>query len=762
MNNMEDGNPQDGHQLVPVADSGVPMLRDPYGQLGPYGGYPGEEEAGPGFDYMEYLRIFYKRKWLILSIAVAFVVLATVRNLMEVPVYTSTARLQIDHESTIVESGRISSEGSSWEFMHTQYQLLRGRTTAERVVAKLRLYEDREFLEPKGVSVFGGISNLLGLIPASTSNPRDQIAAKNWATGIVLDNRSIKPIPETRLVDVRYTDTDPKRAQRIANAYVDAFISLNVDKRFQSNESAKVFLEDKIEQLKQRLHTSEKSLVEFAQDEQIVAVDNTEKSSIAESNLAAANTELGTLISERTKSEQLWRQFDKTDAANLPQVLQNPVIAGLRNQRSLLEVEYQEKLKTFKPAYPAMVQLKSKMQEVDRQIASEIETIKNSLRAGYDSTRVQEEATKKRVGELKNELLDLQKRSIEYNILKREVDTNRELYTSLLQRFKEVDVASGVAVNNIYVVDRGAPGSRSSVSLLNAILKYLLLGLGIGAAAAYLLERLNDKIESTEQAEAVTGLSVLGVIPKVPDVEREIDDPRSVLGEAHRSLCTALQFTTENGLPKTLSITSAGPAEGKSLTAMCIAKHYASLGRKVLLVDADLRNPSQHIKLGNCDNSVGLSNYLTGSCSPPEVMQKTDVPTLAFIASGPLPPNAADLLGGARLVSLLSIGQEIFDLIVIDGPPVLGLADAQLLSSASEATLFIVGAGVSRKSLIRNAMRRLKLARGFVFGAALTKYDTKMPGYGYGYGYGYGQASAPQGLQIATSHSEQPQLTHSS
>jgi capsular exopolysaccharide synthesis family protein len=311
--------------------------------------------------------------------------------------------------------------------------------------------------------------------------------------------------------------------------------------------------------------------------------------------------------------------------------------------------------------------------------------------------------------------------------LKREVDTNRELYTSLLQRYKEVDVAGGAGANNVFIVDKATPGASSSASLINNLLKALALGLGLGIGAAFLLEYLDDKVHSAEQTEALTTLPVLGVIPRVRQVEKELADPRSALSEAHRSLCTALQFTTESGLPKTLTLTSAGPSEGKSLTSLAIAKHFATMGLKVLLVDADLRNPSQHIKLG-CDNSVGLSNYLTGACTPPEAMQKTELPTLAFIASGPLPPNAADLLGGSRLVSLLSIGQEIFDLIVIDGPPVLGLADAQLLSSAASATLFVVGSGVTRKGLIRGAMRRLQLSRAVVIGAALTKYDTKVPG----------------------------------
>src|SRR5262249_31593854 len=264
----------------------------------------------------------------------------------------------------------------------------------------------------------------------------------------------------------------------------------------------------------------------------------------------------------------------------------------------------------------------------------------------------------------------------------------------------------------------------------------------------------DDKIRDAEQVEQITGLPVLGIIPRVRRLEQELVDPRSTLNEAHRSLCTALQFTTENGLPRTILLTSAGSAEGKSLTAMSIAKHFATLGRKVLLVDADLRNPSQDVAVKS-DNSVGLSHVLTGASTPPEAMQKTDIPTLAFIASGPLPPNAADLLEGSRLVSLLSIGQEVFDLIVIDGPPVLGLADAPLLSNAAAATLFVVGAGATKKGLIQGALRRLQLSRGSIIGAVLTKYDAKAAGYGYGYDrygygyhYGYGAVAYPRGLSL--------------
>jgi uncharacterized protein involved in exopolysaccharide biosynthesis len=368
MNDVPKGDRGTARQLVPVADT-VPALRDPYGRLALYGASLGDEAEQSGFNVvLEYLRILYKRKWLILSIAAAFVVISAVKTLMEAPLYTATVRLQVDREARVVEMA-ILRLSIPIRFLQTEYQLLEGRTMAERVVSALKLGNDADFLNPKGFSITGAVMGLLGLIPSPSDKKGDKTAAERWAVGIVLGNRAVRPVTNSRLIEVSYTDPDPGRAQRIANAYGDAFIASTIDKRFQANESAKIFLDDKIKQLKLRLEKSERALVEFAQEEQIVAVDITEKSSIAENNLAAAHAELGTLISERTKNEELWRQFDRTDAANLPQVLSNSVIGGLRNQRNQLELDYQEKLKTFKPAYPAMVQIKTKIEEIDRQLA---------------------------------------------------------------------------------------------------------------------------------------------------------------------------------------------------------------------------------------------------------------------------------------------------------------------------------------------------------------------------------------------------------
>ena len=724
--------------LVPAGTNLPPAAHPPYG-YGPVSTPLEEVRGAPGeitLLILEFWRVLTRRKWLIAFIAIACMLLGALATMMQTPLYTATVRLQIDRNvAKIVDSGSvIPVEGSDAEFQRTQHELLRSRAMAERVASSLNLGEDADFLKPRGFSIWSAVRGLIAFgtpAPESKAAP-DKAQLTRAAAGVVSANRTVRALAGSRLVDVTFSDPNPARAQKVATSFAEAFIAANLDKRFEATSGAKTFLEDQIKQAKLRLEASERILLEFAQKEQIVVVN--EKSSIAESNLASANTALGALVSERIKNEQLWKQVEATSVINLPQLLSNTVIDGLRARRNGLVTEYKEKLETFKPGYPAMVAIDNKIKEVDRQLAAEVKTIRSALKAAYESSVSQETEMKKRIGTLREEALDLQKRSIEYNSLKRQVDSNRTIYDSLLQRSKEVEVAGGAGANNIFVVDRAeVPGAPSSPQLSRSLLLSLLLGLGAGVVAAYVLERLDDTITSPAEIERITGLPTLGIIPKVAGtspVEAEFVDPRSDMSEAYRSLCASLQFSTESGLPRTLFVTSGGPSEGKSLTSLAVARHFATMGQRVLLVDADLRNPSLHTKLGRA-NAIGLGDYLSGRCTPPEAFQATSLPNLAFMSSGKVTSNAADLLAGARLFSLLSTGLEVFNLIVIDGPPVVGLADAPLLSSAASASIMVVGAGQVRSAMIRTALGRLRYARGNVIGTVLTKYDAKRAGYGY-------------------------------
>jgi polysaccharide biosynthesis transport protein len=311
------------------------------------------------------------------------------------------------------------------------------------------------------------------------------------------------------------------------------------------------------------------------------------------------------------------------------------------------------------------------------------------------------------------------------------------LYDGLLQRYKEIGISGTVGTNNVSIVDHASlPERPRSPRLLLNLGLALLAGLGAGLLVAFALDFLDDTFKSPEDVERDVGLSVIGIIP-VPKsgatIDGELNDQRSGVAEAFRSLRTGLQFSTAEGLPKTLLITSSQPTEGKTTSTIALAKTLTQLGIKVLIIDGDLRNASVHKHL-RCRNDVGLSNYLAGAKLPDDVVQPSGVDGLTVITSGPLPPNPAELLAGPRMSSLLSLGAEAFDIVLIDGPPVMGLADSPLLSSVAQGTLFVVAANETRKSIVAVARKRLLFARANFIGVLLSKFDSRQIGYGYGYG----------------------------
>ena len=345
---------------------------------------------------------------------------------------------------------------------------------------------------------------------------------------------------------------------------------------------------------------------------------------------------------------------------------------------------------------------------------------------------------------LTGDVLDLRDRSIQYNILQRELDTTRTLYEGLLQRYKEVGVTAGVAANNISIVDLATPPTEPSApNLLVNILLASLLGLGLGVVLALVLEALDETVASPDDVESKLGVPVLGVVPLLDKGETPAEalaDIRSSFSEAYYSLRTALQFSTPDGAPGSMLVSSARPAEGKSTTAYAIALNLTRVGRRVLLVDGDLRNPSMHRIVG-VENERGMSNLLSGSGDLAELAHRTGHENLYFIPCGPLPPNPAELWGGERMGMFLREVRQQFDHVVIDGPPVLGFADSPLLASMVNGVVFVIESRGTRRGQARGALKRLLVGRAHLLGIVLTKFNAKSTSYGgydYAYDYQYG------------------------
>ena len=395
-----------------------------------------------------------------------------------------------------------------------------------------------------------------------------------------------------------------------------------------------------------------------------------------------------------------------------------------------------------------MQQIESQIKELQAKIDQETKAALSALKANYEAALTQENQLNAKLKESKQTVLGGQDSSFQYNLLKREVDTNRQLYDSLLQRYKEIGVAGGVGINNITVVNKAkVPKLPFKPNLMRNLMIAIFLGLAAGIALAFLLEHLDDTIKAPEDMEKLLGLPVLGVIPAIKGADdtelalTENADPRSPFAEAYRSLRTSLQFSTPEGMPKVLLVTSTSVGEGKSTTALSLATHITQTGKTVLLIDCDLRKASLHKKLG-ISNDFGLTNYLAGDAQPVNITRGcTMIPHLFLIPSGPLPPNPAELLGSAKMVALLNLAAEKFDQVIIDGPPVLGLADAPLLGSLVEATILVAEAGATSRQYAQGAVKRLRSTRTRLVGCVLTKVDTRNRAYGYhGYYYQYGDA----------------------
>lgn len=709
-------------------------------------------EGRDEIDLLAYWRILVKRRWMVLAAVVALAVSSVVLTLMDTPLYRASVVIQIENEGQQMMMVGGMPNFSAWdpEFLETQYRLLQSRALAEQVAEDLNLGpDDLARLRPPGWG-----ARLKGLLrpsappsqePVPASQDLDPRTVLRATTGVVRGGLTVDPVLNTRLVNLHFDSPVPAFSARVANAVAEAYIASGLERRFGANAYTKEYLEDQLKTTRLRLEESERQLVAFAQKENLVS--SSDGQSLSNQNLSDLNTALASAQAQRIRAQARWSQAQAARGAALPaDMLSGSIINTLQQQRATLQGSYQQKLQVFKADYPEMLQLKGQMDELDKQIASELTNIRASVKAEYDAAMAQERLLQGQLGALRTESLDVDSRSIDYNILKREVDTNRQLYDNLLQRFKEVSAISDVRSNNISIIDHAqVPGGAFKPSLSRNLLMGVLAGLILGTLLAFVLEFLDDTLKTPEDIEQRLKLPVLGIIPKlVKETPQQASrDLRSAFSESYRSVRTALQFSTDHGVPRVLLITSSGPGEGKSTSALALARNFAQMGKKVLLVEADLRNPSLHKSMG-LHSAIGLSNLLVGGHSVSDAVMETDEPRLKVILAGPLPPNPAELLSGSKLVSLLTVASEHYDQVIIDGPPVMGIADIPILANVAEGTLMVVHSGKTKIGTAQTALKRMQMARARIVGCLLTQYDARVAGYGYSYQGYYGYGAQPQ------------------
>ena len=713
---------------VAVPNGGSSWVIDRYspgGRLGVKPAQPAGPEA-PTLDFGALLRIVSHWRWLILGAVALGLVSAIIITLLTTPVYRSWVTLEVSPPAVEImdEQSRERSSGiNNWDFVLTQVGLLSSRSIAERAAQDLNLANNRDFVGEGG----------------------DAAARLSRATSRVASGLNVEAPEDGQLIKYSFDAESPQLSAAIANQIAESFINSNLQRRYEASAYARNFLERQIAKTRTDLEKSERQLVAYAQAEGIINTSMGEKgqpagdtNSLQGESLIALNKALADATARRVAAEGAYRSGLAVGAtADV-----NASTLSLRQTKATLEAEYQDKRTLMKPDHPDMLSLRSRIDELNRQINRETSQAasgrSNTLLAEYRGALAAENALQGRVSGLKGQVLNLRGRSIQYTILQRDVDTNRSLYDALLQRYKEVGVAGGIGTSPVSIVDRAEiPGGAFKPNLLLNLILGLGLGLALGVAAAVALEYVNDTIKTRDDVRNKLGLACLGAIPKTAGQEsfiEELKDPRSIVSEAYSAVVASLRFSTEEGLPKTLVVTSTRSGEGKSSSALAVAQNFARRGASVLLIDSDLRKPA----FKAASDKVGLTRLLTGE---EEAARSHIVPTqfadLWLMPSGPLPPNPADLLSTGRFQEILGEVTAHFDIVIIDAPPVMGLADSLLLASVAGNVMFVVESGKTRTKAAIEALRMIGGTGAHILGATLSKSAEDMGGYGYkAYGYG--------------------------
>lgn len=696
--------------------------------------------------FEKYFDILKNNKLLIAGFIALTLALGLAAALLATPQYRATARIQIsaaEQNITNVQSVQDNSVLTDRAYLPTQYELLESNSLAMRVVRTLDLRNDDEFLEAFEIA------------PGEVADLDEELVET------LFDNVEIDPITDSFLVDVKFSSPSPTLSARLANAWTAAFIEEDLSRKYGATTEAREFLEERLAQTRERLELAERELIAYATDEGLLTLEtdqgqadssSTASQTLVATELAAFNGALNQAVAARVAAElALSARTGATAESN--EAFANGVLAQLRARRSELQIELAEVTSRFEDEYPPVQALRAQLAQIESAIASEQGLTLDRLRADYREALAEEQRLQARVSQLEGQLIVQRQDSVQYNILQREVDTNRQLYAGLLQRFREIGVV-GVGESNVLVVDPARPPKLAySPSIPTNLAVALLTSLIVIATGVYLYDMLNQSLRNPQQVRERFGLELLGSIPRTEQENIMVDLSSSYtdLYESYFTLTASIANANGGVAPRSMMVTSSRPGEGKSLSALALAYLFSRQGKRVLLLDCDLRKSGVGKYIGD-ESPRGTTQYLMGDddwrsmVTQPEAIEGCDV-----LSAGRKSLQVAELLANGRFQQLLDEVENDYDHVVIDGPPVLGLVDAPLIAAYMGGVILIIEANKGKWRFIERAIMRLKHSNARLLGAAVTKLDERNATYGYGdaygYGYGYGSSTYPEGAE---------------
>jgi polysaccharide biosynthesis transport protein len=712
----------------------------------------------------DYLLILRKHQWLILSFLLAVVTIVTISTFRMQAVYVATARIEMDSSNAnILPFQGMDPYGYEMDlenYIETQSKILTSETLALQTIRSSGLGARPEFASPSGPSEALAIGSL-----ENQKRPSE--------LGAFLGSLSVKRVPNSRLVDVSFESTDPQFAARIVNEHIRNFQEQNIRSHYDETTRATTWLRSELEELKITVQQSEDKRIAYERKNQIWTLDD--KSNITTQRLADLNKELTDAQSERMRREALFQFAKAGDIASVPQLRDNPTLQNLNLKRQAAAGEYSDALNQYGPNFPKVQRLQTQLKDIDQLIQKENVNTLNRIESEYRESRERENLLTQALDEQKVAANEMAERMVEYNILKREAEASKALYDGLMTKLKEVGISAALQSTNIRVVDPAMiPAYPSRPAKARNIALAFLVGLVGGIGLALMREYLDNTVKTPDDIETLARLPSLAVVPQFAGSngngsrrrllqgiasnghEKRIELvaqhlPKSQMSEAFRALRTSLLLSQPGRPPQVILVTSALPREGKTTAAANLAVTLAQLGDSTVLVDADLRKPGVGRLLNMASGKyAGLSSYLAGVSSLDLVtVPHPDIPNLAAIPTGPLPPNPADLLSSHKLAEAIAELRTKFKFVVIDSPPIMAATDAVILSVQTDGVLLVVRSGETPKEAFTRTRDLLVSVKCHILGVVLNAVDSGAPDYYYSYryypySYGYGPQEAAE------------------
>ena len=582
-----------------------------------------------------------------------------------------------------------------------------------------------------------------------------------------IERVDIKPIRNSRLVDVNVEAKDPVMAAKMTNELVKAYIGQNLEIKLSAAKDAVEWLSDRISEERSTVEQAENSLLRYKETNQIITDFSSDAEQITAQKLATLNNQVIEAESTRVEAETRYQQalaLDKTPDMldSIPEVLDNDLVKEIKRMEVNLYSRMSELSKKYGKNHPQMVAINSELEDLKKRKTMEARRVVNSLKNEYQLAVVKEASLKKALAEQKEEVLALNKKAVQYGVLKRQAESSRQMYDLLIKRFKETSLTEEMKTGNIRTIDR-AEIPRKSVKprkKLNLMLA-MVVGLFMGVGLAFFLEYLDNTIKSPEEVADYLGVPYLGPVPaftmngSVDGVSAElvsVHSPKSTVSEAYRGLRTSIRFSSTDNKPCVIMLTSAGPMEGKSLTCANLAIILARSYKPILLIDGDMRKPRIH-KIFQSSHRKGLSSVLVGKDTPADAIVKTQVKGLHLLPVGPIPPDPSELIGSKTMAQFIASLKKKYAYIIIDTPPVMAVTDAVALSPFVDTVMLIARVGSTPRQVIKHSIDQLRAVNANILGVVLNGVGTGKGSYYYSQYYHsyYGEDDDKKGRRSTTS-----------